>query len=426
MGSQVNYVLICCNMVQSSSLMLEKGECTMISTKSMLRPQFVLLALLLLQFSVYWLYSSGTVTSFKIFFVSRGYDGYMHMAMFYLIPVMITSFLRKTPEHKLLTLMCVKEKRVLTLAALFLAVAFFGMMRVGARLFSEFGLMEVLRLSFNGQSRDYLVTGSGNTIMSIFGLQSLILLATLYQRKSRMHNVILIANLGIMFMYSSMLNSRILFLQGLFFFIIILFRRHRYAMQFSLRKAVAFATVLLIFLVVTSGYRDYKQEGQYYTSSVLEWGMKRILDYSISTTNYALEVTKYADVSDTTFPANTMPIMNNVLGTDSALDLVDLSKETGSLEYTNKGAFSQIFMDMEFYYLLFMIFLGFVYAVFWKKFDKGRLIGYLMYPIIFYNIMESSRIYYLGTIEAEIMIILALTMYVLTINCYKHEIAPSA
>lgn len=391
----------------------------MIHVKSMFRPQYSLLVIFIAQILIYQLYARQIINSYKINFISESVSGYVHMCIFYLIPVIIASLVRKTPEKNALTLTCVNEKRILRIIYFCITLTTIGMMRVGAILFSNFGLVQTLKLSFTGESRNYLVTGSGNTILAIFGLMSMILIGIIYRKKCGKHKMLFIINFLLLFMYSSILNSRILLIEGIFFFAVIMYRRFYYQKKISYKKLIFFASIGMIFLILTSGYRDYDNEGKYYTSSILDWGISRISDYSISTTNYSLEVANYADVSESTFPMNTFPIVDRLFNINNNFEVLNLANTTGSAEYTNKGAFAQIFMDYKYYYLVFMIFLALIYAVTWKKYDKGALIGYFIYPLIIYNIFESSRIFYLGTVEAEMLFIVSLFIYLICKKSFR-------
>jgi oligosaccharide repeat unit polymerase len=295
------------------------------------------------------------------------------------------------------------------------------MYHAGSYLFYNFGLLEVLKLAFTGESVDYIVTGSGNIILSAFALLATILIGTIFEKKNKKHRFLLLVALGILFFYSSILNSRILFIQGIIFFAVIYYRKFHYSSQISRKNIILYSIIGVLFLVLTSGYRDYNKEGRLYTKSVMQWGITRISDYVVSTTNYSLEMPNLAVGYG--FPNNVLPIINRIWDSqnDWHYDFVSIQQNYGSAEYTNKGSFGQIFLDFQNYFIPFVLFIGLLYALVWKNFDKGKVFGYFFYPIFLYNLLESMRIFYLGTEPAEFLLLLCLSSYLICKKSYVVE-----
>lgn len=386
----------------------------MISYRKFLKPHYVLTTVFIMQVVIYFFYVIGAMPSYRINFISTSIIGYAGMITFYFIPAFISRTGSTLERRDNLQITCTKPRRIFYVIYFYMAISLFGFLRLSSNLLGSYSMIDLIRMILTNRHYDYLVWGSGNTILSNFCIASLILLAVIFKWKERLHRITLFVNLLLLFIYASFLASRIIVLQGIVFFAVIFFRRTAYGKGTRISNVFIVAIVIAAFLVITSGFRDFEQVGKYYTNSKLSWGFSRITDYIISSTNTSLEYPSFMSNTPSSFPSGTLSLINVLLPKNEiGLNNDQLRMTVGAIEYTNGGAFAQIYSDYKEYFGSFMIILGGVYLWTWREFNKGNLFGLFVYPIIFYSLLESSRIFYIGTTMAEVLIILLVLTYYL-------------
>ena len=123
---------------------------------------------------------------------------------------------------------------------------------------------------------------------------------------------------------------------------------------------------------------------------------------------------------ESTFPVGTLEVLS-LVGLENPVKSSNLAwrQKISAAEYTNIGPVSQIYSDYKMGYIVFVFLLAIIYSICWRMFDKGKLVGYYIYPIVVYNILESWRTYLFGTLMAEVLLLLSLFSYFLCKGAFK-------
>ena len=391
----------------------------MISYRKFLKPHFILASVFIMQVVFYYLYAVGLLPSYRINYISTSVIGYAGIFAFYFFPSFTSLAGSKLERRDNLRITCTKPRRVFFVIYLYFVISLIGFLRLSSNLIGSFSLIDLIKMILTYQHYNFLVWGSGNTILCNFCIASLILLAVIFNWKERLHRITLYANLFLLFVYSSFLSSRIILLQGIVFFAVVIFRRTAYGKETRISNVFIVAVAVAAFLVISSGFRDFEHIGKYYTNSKLSWGFSRITDYVISTTNISLEFPRFMSENPPTFPSGTLPLINMLLPKkEIGLNTDQLRMTVAAIEYTNSGAFAQIYSDYKEYFGSFMVILAGGYLWTWQEFNEGKLFGLFIYPVVFYSLLESSRLFYLGTAMAEVLIILLVFTYFFCKNSF--------
>ena len=375
--------------------------------KYIFKPDRLLILIFLLQFVGYFLYASEIVKSYRISFVSTNIFGYICVLLFYTVQFIVFIFTEKI-KCKQYTLRCINKRKIVKMAATYLLLALIGFSELTGDLISNYSFGELFDMILRNRQVDELIYGSGNTILCNFAIASLMLLSLILNREDKKIKILWITNLVFLMLYASFLSSRILILQGFLFSFLILVRRFMYGKRLTL-KFFWMIVLMLVFFVFTSGFRDYNQMGCRYTESKLEWGISRLEDYVISTVNTSLEIDTFSEDKPSTFPVNTLQLFDKFLDNNSdSLNNFTYGWRTkvSASEYTNIGAFAQIYCDWRTLFIIPVFIIATLCVGLWKQYERGLLSGYLIWPLFFYNIIETWRIYYLGTAMAEILLLI--------------------
>ena len=81
--------------------------------------------------------------------------------------------------------------------------------------------------------------------------------------------------------------------------------------------------------------------------------------------------------------------------------------------YTNNGRYYQLFSTYSLFTIFFIIVESYLVIYFWKKFDNGYESGIILYPILFYNLLEGPRLDILSIIDYAIPILLLIIIILL-------------
>ena len=237
------------------------------------RPYVICYYILIVTGIVYVGYLFGLVHSYKISFKANDFLGYVIILFYYFILILSHYLFTHSRNSYALTgqvtIYCKNDKLIYYLSLLYILISVYGLYRITGTLRSMYGLIEMVRSSFTYNQMAFLDTGNGNTIMSVFCVVSLILLSTIHKRKSIKWWLCFIINVVVLFFYSTILSSRILLIQGLLFSIIVIFRKDYYNIVIRKKYIIVGITLGILFLVITSGFRDFGREGYQYTNSIM-------------------------------------------------------------------------------------------------------------------------------------------------------------
>ena len=375
--------------------------------RNVFKPDRLLILIFLLQFVGYILYVSGIVKSYRISFSSTNVFGYICVLLFYTVQIIVLMFTEKL-GYEQYTLHCTNKRKIVRIASAYLLLALIGFSQLTADLIRNYSFGKLFDMILRNRQVDELIYGSGNTILCNFAIASLMLLSLILKREDKKIAILWIANLVFLVLYASFLSSRILVLQGILFSFLILARRFMYKKKINI-KIILMIVLMAIFLVFTSGFRDYDQMGYRYTESKLEWGISRVEDYLISTVNTSLEIDTFTENKTSSFPENTLQLFDKFFDKNSngsSNSNYSWRTKVSAGEYTNIGAFAQIYCDWRMLFIIPVFIIAALCVKLWKQYDRGFLSGYLVWPLFFYNIIETWRIYYLGTAMAEVLLLI--------------------
>ena len=81
--------------------------------------------------------------------------------------------------------------------------------------------------------------------------------------------------------------------------------------------------------------------------------------------------------------------------------------------YTNIGRYYQLFSTYSLFTIIFIVAESYLAIYFWKKFDNGYESGIILYPILFYNLLEGPRLDILSIIDYAIPTLLLIIIILL-------------
>ena len=379
-----------------------------------LRPSVILTVVFIMQMCFYLLYALDLIPSYRLNHISSNVYGYLGITSFYIICLLLLKVIEKTKKPRNKRIESINKRKVYFLVYLCWSISMLGMLRLLAELIGKYGLFQLLSISLNGMQMDYLVRGAGNTVLINFSVAAIILLGSIYESSFK-YKVQLAVSFILLFLYSIFLSSRIMIIQGVFYWIVIIVRKKMYDKKISIRKTLILCTFVLLFLVITSGLRDYNRGGEAYTNSPILWGLSRISDYVISSLNYSLESPSLCG-NNMTFPNGTFELLTYIIGVneaDSLFNTAYMRTTFGAPEYTNVGGFGQIYSDFNMLFPILCIVLSIIISKTWKSFHSGHFFGFVFYPIMLYSLIEMWRIYYLGTAMFETLILIMMVFYLI-------------
>lgn len=388
--------------------------------RNLMKPSRLLLAIFLLQFGCYFLYAIGVIKSYRISFVTTNILGIVCLITYYLYQVIVFRVAEKgglTIENR--HLQCINIKRIRIISCICMAIAFGGFLRLTVNLINRYNITTLLHMILRNRQIGALVYGGGNTILCNFAIVSLMLLTLIINKQDKISCILWIINFIFLIVYASFLSSRILILQGTLFIIVILARRFSYGQKVSCRL-ILLVLFVVCFFVITSGFRDYDQAGYKYTNSKINWGVSRNFDYFISTFNTSVEIDTFTTGKTSSFPTNSIEIISKFLNKEVEYGETNVlwRQEVSAIEYTNIGAFAQIYSDWRFLFLIPVFIVSILCLKAWRLYDQGSLWGYMLWPIMLYNILETWRINYLGTAMAEVLLIICCIICFICRKCF--------
>lgn len=383
--------------------------------RNFLKPYFIFSIIVICQFIIYFLYAIGIIKSFRLNYIVTDVFSYSILIMFYMMQIMIfyimcnshnIKYQQKNFLHR--KLICKNKGKIYIIIYLYMIIAIYKMLSLIQELLSNYGLIEIIQMSFTNRQKSMLVTGSGNTIFSMFLVASLLLLFLIRENKEKKWLITFAINFILLTIYSILLSARMFIIEAIIMIFLVFVRQNIYMIKLRkrlIRKICIVGIAMISFLLYIQSVRDYDYFGYAYTNSKLEWGITRAIDYFNSSTNYSLSAPIALHGYELDFPNGTLEILNYLFNFEGStdIDMVEIRNVYGANEYTNTGSFFSIYKDMGYFSFVFIGVLSWVSAFIWKNYNRGTLLGVLFYPLIFYNIIESWRIFYLGTATAEFL-----------------------
>lgn len=196
-----------------------------------------------------------------------------------------------------------------------------------------------------------------------------------------------------------------------------LFYRYNYREYVhKLRATLLIAAVFIVFLfVVAESYRSYNLWAETAVTSKLVWGASTLVSYPVSTVNYSMAlIGSYSD--GYTFPVNALSFLGENLvswfpeqSRAKAQGHYELRHSPyGSSGYTNIGFAGQWYLEVGPFFIVFGAIIGLAIGLIYRMFQKGHIIGLLLYPLVFVGILESYRLDYFTEIRFVFPVLICL------------------
>ncbi|WP_058308624.1 O-antigen polymerase [Gracilibacillus massiliensis] len=383
---------------------------------TLLKPINLLMFMLIIQLFIYILYLFSIIPSYRINYISDNYLGYFHLFTLYIVLFTILIINRnKTPRKIKVEIF---DKKILLRMSILITLFTTVYMVVGFKdIFINGSFNSIYEIFVQGQQgglKKFKEDGSGLTLIHIFYILSNILLVLLISvRKSKKYIALILINFLMIFILSTLLMARFILVQSIIIPLVLYLRLTNTIFTSIKVKYIIGAFILLFFLFLTSGIRDYEDIGYKYTDTSLSWGFSRITDYFISTFNYTVEALG-THIDFSTFPKGIIGILSYFQ--DSNIDYIanvwNDRNVYAAIDYTNLGSFTTIYNSAYFFTPFFMILLALLYNYFWNGFISGNLTKIIIYPVFLYNILETTRVFFLGSVAGNIWIITLLLFLV--------------
>ncbi|MHB8307783.1 MAG: hypothetical protein ACYDDH_06860 [Candidatus Desulforudaceae bacterium] len=193
-----------------------------------------------------------------------------------------------------------------------------------------------------------------------------------------------------------------------------LFYRYNYREYVhKLRATLLIAAVVIVFLFVfAESYRSYNLGAD---TSKLVWGASTLVSYPVSTVNYSMAlIGSYSD--GYTFPVNALSFLGENLVSwfpEQSRAKAQVHYELrhspyGSSGYTNIGFAGQWYLEVGPFFIVFGAIIGLAIGLIYRMFQKGHIIGLLLYPLVFVGILESYRFDYFTEIRFVFPVLICL------------------
>lgn len=359
------------------------------SGRTILRPSFVLTAVLGLRVFLLLMFIIGLVPSFRLQTKFIPVDGLVHMLMFDFLAIgMMTVFERlKLPTVNMSPRWGRFGKSFLpvTSAAVLLAFGIYGLLKVLAHM-PQLTIRQYLLLGIQGALTTEIPWGKGLTIPHV-ALQVAAILGMVIIRGRVPRLLIILASLGALAVYSVVYMSRVMLIAPLVALLVLVVRNWFWETSVKRTVVAIFMCIILVLPlnILQQGFRDYEHTGKEYTESVVVWGMSRLLDYYVSTALYSAYI-------GAVIVEHTEPLEPRFY--------------YGTPEYTNVGSLGQLWKSFGITYLFVLSGFWFVVGQYWRRFYQGYTDGLIVYPVMVYSLLEFPRIFEFTTITGLVRLAL--------------------
>jgi len=263
-------------------------------------------------------------------------------------------------------------------AGVLMAIGIYGFLNVLICLPQE-SIGQYLLLGIKGRWRSYIPWGQGFTILHV-APQIAVILSMVLIRKRIWKIVIMMISLGVVTAYSFIYMARIMLMAPLIAILILGIRKKFYPARIPRRIVIMFVVLLIFLNVLQQGFRDYEVMGQEYTKSVIKWGFSRMAEYYIATCVFSAYICSFAGTIEPLPPRFYF----------------------GTPEYTNMGSLGQLWNSFGIAYPLVLLGIWYLVSKYWQRFDKGYTDGLIVFPFLFYSLLEVPRIFEFTTVTGGV------------------------
>ena len=389
--------------------------------KSFLKPRNIFSIIFFSQVIVLFLYYVGVIKSYKVETISKNTVGYLFFIVVYLMLIVLTSI---TTSNAKGNIRVTNSKKIYKFIYFFTVIGIIGALGITKNIRSSLKWNYLKTILFTNHTKEYMVYGGGYIPLITMSLISIILLIIIWKNNKK--NVMLFSiNFLVLTICGILLNSRIMILQPFIYSAIIIIRMQAYNFKLPMIKTSIIILLALFLFIISSGIRDYNEDGKFYTKSKILWGISRVLDYPLTTANYSLEILGLDN--DEINMSNVFEVIKRFREDDKSIvredstDIQYIKNTYGSSEYTNLGAVGQVFLNCG----LISIFIFFMYSILiiisYNSYNSGRLFGLLIYPIVFYSILEFWRLFSIGTEQISIILVVLIIVYFFIKDCFYYS-----
>lgn len=389
-----------------------------------LKPKNMFGIVFILQLVIYLLFYMGMLKSYKVHEISINYRGYIFFITIYIMLIVITGITTVKTKYKIKVK---KQGKIYLIIYLTTVISVLGLFGITEKMRSMLSWNAIKGILFTNATKEHLQYGGGYIPLITLALVSVILLMLIW-RKNKKNVILLLINIFVLTISGILLNSRIMILQPFLYIGIILLRLKLYNKKISVFKSILGVIIVTIVFVLTSGIRDYNEDGKYYTNSKIDWGITRVIDYPLTTTNYSLEIlsldigeSNYSDVFEILRRFEKDDIYYSSIRTDYNHKLRYIRSKYGALEYTNLGGIGQVYYNTGLYSIAIFIIYAIVIKIIYISYNSGKLFGIMLYPIFFYSIIEFWRLFFIGTEQISIVVLILIVVYMIIKDCFIYE-----
>ncbi|KFZ27403.1 MAG: hypothetical protein KQ78_00315 [Candidatus Izimaplasma bacterium HR2] len=381
--------------------------------KSKYFPAIILSLIYFFQLTIFFSSFFGIYQSYVISSMDYNLGSFIVFNLFYIFLFMFLIINKDIRILEPLKLRFVRIKCTSMIYILTLLGIFFLYMST-SRILNQYSLIDIIKLGNSGRLRQFVNFDSGYTVQYVLLIISSVLsIIMFFENKSKsaltkkyiylklkFFGIVIINSIAI-FLFSTILMSRIIILQ---YMIVIIITVLSY-MEIKSRYLITSFLLATAFLIITNGFRDFSYQGYLYTDSPIDWGIHRIVDYYLSTLNYSFYIlTEPINLDFRSF----FPLFNRLFMIETSN--ITANVNVASIEYTNIGSIGYLYKKMGYFSVLYLFVFSLIINYSRRLFAEGKLLGLLIYPLMIYAILELPRIMFFPSLILSYYLIICLVV----------------
>ena len=271
----------------------------------------------------------------------------------------------------------------ITSVGVLMTIGMYGLLNV-VRHMPELTVGQYLLFGIQGKLRAEIPWGQSFTAAHV-ALQVAAILGMVVVQGRKLRLFIVMTSLGALAVYSVIYMSRIMLIPPLIALLVLYMQKKSGSISTKKRNTIFIIMLIIVaYIYLAQGLRDYDIMGKLYTKSLLAWGVSRLLDYYISTALYSAYIgsmVEHAEMSDPRF-------------------------YFGAPEYTNIGSLGQLWRSFGITYLFVLLGFCFLVGKYWRRFYKGYTDGLIVFPFMVYSLLELPRMFEFTTVTGLVRLAL--------------------
>jgi len=357
------------------------------SSRLIFRPSFILIIVLSFQLFLSLMYMIGLIPSLRLQRKPVPIVGLAHLLLFDLLAVgmMLVCEKLKLPTINVSVRWGHFGRSLLpiTSVGVLMTIGMYGLLNV-VRHMPELTVGQYLLFGIQGKLRAEIPWGQSFTAAHV-ALQVAAILGMVVVQGRKLRLFIVMTSLGALAVYSVIYMSRIMLIPPLIALLVLYMQKKSGSISTKKRNTIFIIMLIIVaYIYLAQGLRDYDIMGKLYTKSLLAWGVSRLLDYYISTALYSAYIgsmVEHAEMSDPRF-------------------------YFGAPEYTNIGSLGQLWRSFGITYLFVLLGFCFLVGKYWRRFYKGYTDGLIVFPFMVYSLLELPRMFEFTTVTGLVRLAL--------------------